>query len=132
MDRDPLPPGSTPSPDDPPACCSVYVTCGSLDDARRLADALLERRLVACVNLVPGVVSLYRWQGATTEDAEVLMFCKTRAARVPEVLAAVAELHPYEEPCAVALPLTDGLPGYLRWVAAETTGEAGGAAADGS
>lgn len=99
---------------------SLYVTAADAEGAKALAHALLERRLVACANLLPGVRSLYRWEGRTEDDAEAAMILKTTADRVEEVLAAIEELHPYDVPCAVAWPVEAGLPAYLEWVREET------------
>jgi periplasmic divalent cation tolerance protein len=98
---------------------SVYVTCPDRDSARRIARALLERRLVACANLFP-VESMYSWEGALREEAEVAMLLKTRRDRVREVVRAVGELHPYENPCVVALEIAEGARAYLAWVDGET------------
>lgn len=94
---------------------SVYVTCPDRDVARRIARHLLDERLVACANLLP-IESLYRWQGAIEEGAEVAMFLKTRRENVDAVVAAVREAHPYEVPCVVAFDLVGGDAGYLRWI----------------
>ena len=88
--------------------------------APALARALVRRRLAACVNLVPGVRSVYRWKGRVEEARETLLVAKTSAARVPALLAAIAELHPYEVPEGIALPVVAGLAPYLRWIADET------------
>jgi len=100
---------------------SVYLTAPDLEEARRLGRALLEERLVACVNLLPGTLSLYRWQGELREEPEVVMIAKTRAELVPRLSARVAELHSYEVPCVVAFAVPEGLEPYLDWVAAETS-----------
>jgi periplasmic divalent cation tolerance protein len=89
---------------------------GSAEDADRLARALVERRLAACVNVVPGVVSHYRWKGELCRDEERLLVIKTRAERMEALRAALAELHPYELPELVALEITDGNPAYLEWL----------------
>ena len=88
--------------------------------ARSLARALVERRVAACVNLVPGVRSVYRWKGRVEEARETLLVAKTTAGRLPALLAAVRELHPYEVPEAIALPVDGGLAGSLDWVRTET------------
>ena len=88
--------------------------------ARSLARSLVERRVAACVNLVPGVRSVYRWKGRIEEARETLLVAKTSAARLPALLAAVAELHPCEVPEAIALRVDGGLPDYLAWVRRET------------
>ena len=102
--------------------CVVLTTFGSVDDAARVARALLEQRLVACVNLLPGVQSLYRWQGAIEEASEVLAVMKTRPERLEELEAAIGALHPYAVPELLALPVARGAPPYLQWVVAETGG----------
>lgn len=88
--------------------------------ALKLARALVERRLAACVNVLPGCTSVYRWKGALEEADEVPVLIKTRAARYDELEAAIRNLHPYEVPEVIALPLARGLTDYLEWVAEET------------
>lgn len=88
--------------------------------ARALARSLVERRVAACVNLVPGVRSVYRWKGRIEEARETLLVVKTAAARVPALLRAVRDLHPYEVPEAIAIPVEDGLRPWLDWVRRET------------
>jgi periplasmic divalent cation tolerance protein len=92
--------------------------------ARALARALVERRLAACVNLLPGAGSVYRWKGRVEEVRETLLLAKTTASRAAALLAAVAELHPYEVPEGILLPAEGGLAPYLAWVAEETRPEA--------
>ena len=88
--------------------------------ARALARELVGRRLAACVNLVPGVRSVYRWKGRVEEARETLLVAKTTASRCAALLSAVAELHPYEVPEGIALPVDAGLAPYLEWVRRET------------
>ncbi len=90
-------------------------------EANRLAAALIERRLAACVNLLAPARSIYRWRGAIETATEIPMLIKTTAAAYPALEAALRELHPYELPEILALP-AGGLPEYLAWVAAETGG----------
>lgn len=100
---------------------SLYVTVP--DDgvsADRLAEALVEERLVACVNVLPGVTSYYRWDGELKRDGEQLLLCKTRRALVERATARVVALHPYELPCVLALPLVGGSDAYLAWIAEQT------------
>lgn len=101
---------------------SLYLTFPDLDSAERIGRALLDAHLVACVNIVPGAISLYRWQGEVQRDAEVIAFAKTRADRVAAATALVRELHPYDVPCVVGLSVADGDRGYLHWVEEETAG----------
>ena len=91
-------------------------TVGSAEEADRIARTLVERHLAACVNVVPGVVSHYRWKGELHRDEERLLVIKTRSERMDALRAALAELHPYELPELVALEITDGLGPYLEWL----------------
>ena len=95
-------------------------TCPDAETAARIARALVEERLAACVNRLPGVNSTYRWQGEIHEDAEVLLLIKTTRERFDALRDRLAELHPYEVPELIAFEITDGLPAYLEWVARET------------
>ena len=90
--------------------------------ARRIARALVDRRLAACVNVVPRVTSFYRWDGAIVEDEESTLVVKTRVALVDAIVAAMPELHPYSVPEVIALPIDPdrGNAAYFRWVRAET------------
>jgi periplasmic divalent cation tolerance protein len=86
------------------------------DQARPIAEALVERELVACVNIVPLVQSVYRWQGAVEHDDEALLVVKTTRDAVAALTAALGELHPYENFELVALDVADGAPAYLDWI----------------
>lgn len=94
----------------------VLSTCPDPDTASRLARMLVEQRLAACVNLIPGLRSVYEWEGRIEEDAEVLLVIKTSRARYPELEARLTEAHPYEVPEILALDVTAGLPAYLAWL----------------
>jgi periplasmic divalent cation tolerance protein len=94
----------------------ALTTVATAEDAERLACALVERRLAACVNVVPGVVSHYRWKGELQRDQERLLVIKTRAQRLDALRAALAELHPYELPELVALEIAAGHAPYLAWL----------------
>ena len=91
-------------------------TVATAEDAERIARALVERRLAACVNVVPGVVSVYRWTGEVRRDEERLLIIKTRAERLEELREALVGLHPYELPELVALPIEGGHEPYLAWL----------------
>jgi periplasmic divalent cation tolerance protein len=102
----------------------VIVVISNLPDratALKLAQALVERRLAACVNVLGECVSVYRWKGEIENAGEVPVLIKTRAARYEEVEAAIREIHPYELPEIIAVPATRGLEEYLQWVAHEST-----------
>ena len=98
----------------------VVTNLPDREAALRLARGLVEERLAACVNVLGGCTSVYRWDGAIEEAAEVPVFIKTRAARFPELEARIRELHPYELPEIIAVPIVHGLPDYLEWIAKET------------
>jgi periplasmic divalent cation tolerance protein len=100
----------------------VLVTAPSLDVAEQLTEALVEERLAACGNIVPGITSIYRWQGAVQKDSEVLIVFKTEAGTAPRLMARVEQLHPYEVPEAIMVPIEAGLPSYLGWVVANSAG----------
>ncbi|XP_074386184.1 protein CutA [Zonotrichia albicollis] len=95
---------------------AAFVTCPNLSVATELARSLVQNRLAACVNIIPGVTSVYTWQGKLEEDSEVLLMIKTRSSRVPALSDFVRSQHPYEVPEVVALSVAQGNPPYLRWV----------------
>jgi periplasmic divalent cation tolerance protein len=99
----------------------VLCTCPDLDTAQRLAEGLVDRQLAACVNIIPGLTSVYRWQGQRESAAELLLLIKTRRERYAELQAAITSLHPYELPEVIAVPIERGLPGYLGWIDANTS-----------
>ena len=94
----------------------VLTTTGSEDEARKIARHLVENRLAACVNLIPRVESIYRWQGKVESAAECLLLIKTTVDRFPAVRDALGELHSYEVPECVVLPIEDGSETYLQWL----------------
>ena len=98
----------------------VYTTYPSLVEAERIGRALLERRLAACVNILPGMISHYGWQGAIKRGEEVVMIVKTRASLAEDVRAVVKEMHSYTTPAILVLPIEGGEPGYLDWLMKET------------
>jgi periplasmic divalent cation tolerance protein len=100
----------------------VLVTCSSVEEGRKIAHTLVERRLAACVNLVAGIESVYRWKGAVEEASECLLLAKTTRGRFGPLQSALRELHSYELPEIVAVPIVDGLEAYLGWIAASVEG----------
>ena len=98
----------------------ALVTAPDEDTAASLARAFVESRLAACVNLVPRIRSIYRWQEKVEDEAEVLMLVKTRRALVAALQARLLELHPYDTPELLVLPVEHGAPGYLAWIAEVT------------
>lgn len=98
----------------------VYITTASKDEALTLGRALVEERLAACANVIPGLTSIYRWEGKITEDDETCLLIKTHSERIADVVARVKELHSYDCPCVVSLPIADGNPEFLDWILKET------------
>jgi periplasmic divalent cation tolerance protein len=94
----------------------AFCTCPDVGTAESLATALVEEGLAACVNLIPGLVSVYRWQGRTERDAEILLMIKTQRARLDAMTERLCQLHPYDVPEVIAHPVTDGNDAYLNWV----------------
>ena len=106
--------------------CIVLTNLPDRKAAVALARTLVERRLAACANVLPGCASVYWWQGALESADEVPVLLKTRRSLYPQVEQAIRALHPYELPEIVALPIEAGLDGYLDWIAAETADPAVG------
>jgi periplasmic divalent cation tolerance protein len=103
-----------------PQVVLIYTTYPSLADAERIGKSLLEKRLAACVNILPGMISHYWWQGAIERGEEVVMMIKTRASLAEAVRAEVKALHSYTAPAILVLPVVGGEPGYLNWLMEET------------
>ncbi|MHB8417348.1 MAG: divalent-cation tolerance protein CutA [Myxococcales bacterium] len=100
----------------------IALSTAPASAARRLARALVRERLCACVNVVPGLTSVYRWKGRVHEDAECLLVMKLPARALAALRRRLVELHPYELPELVALPVTGGLAPYLAWIERESGG----------
>jgi periplasmic divalent cation tolerance protein len=98
----------------------VYVTCPSEQEAETVARTVVESGLAACANLLPGMRSIYRWQGRLETAAETVLLLKTTSDRLAAVVAKVRELHSYQCPCIAALPIAGGHGAYLEWIAAES------------
>ena len=95
------------------------MTAPDAEVAERLARTLVDERLAACANIVPGVVSVYRWEGEVQRDSEVLVILKTSAEVLDDLESRAVELHPYDVPEVLALPVRGGHEPYLDWVRAE-------------
>lgn len=98
----------------------VYVTTPDAETATRLAKAMVESRLAACANILGAMTSVYWWDGKVNSEGEVALILKTRESLVAELTQALCAAHPYDCPCVVALPIKDGNPDFLAWIAAET------------
>lgn len=101
--------------------CVVLITAPDADTGAKIARTLVEERLAACVNIVSGMRSIYRWEGAVQDDAEVLLIAKTRTDCEEALARRVRALHPYDLPEILALPAVGGSRGYLDWVRAESS-----------
>ena len=95
----------------------VITTAGSSEEADKLAAALVERRLAACVNIIPQIRSVYRWQGAVESTPEWLLLIKTRTKMFEQVRDTITELHTYELPECIMLEVAEGSKAYLKWIA---------------
>jgi periplasmic divalent cation tolerance protein len=98
----------------------IYITAGSLDEAKAIGKALVSDRLAACVNIIDNMNSMYWWEGEIQDDREVVIIAKTKAERVSDVVEKVKSIHSYDCPCIVSLPVLGGNKDFLDWVAAET------------
>ena len=98
----------------------AVTTAPSQEEAKRIVRALLERRVVACGTVLPGATSIYRWKGVIEEAPEVVVLLKTRVERWEELRTLLPQLHPYEVPELIVLPVVDGHKPYLDWLKAET------------
>lgn len=100
----------------------IYITAADAEEAKALGRALVESRLAACANVLPGIVPIFRWEGEVQEGSEAALIAKTRTDLVEQVIELVKERHSYDCPCVVALPIEKGNPAFLDWIAEETGG----------
>ncbi len=105
----------------PDAAVLVYATFPGSEEAHRIGAELVEMRLAACVNILPGMTSIYRWQGAIDRAAETVAIIKTRAALAERLVGIVRVSHSYTNPALVVLPVAGGSADFLAWIVAETT-----------
>ncbi len=103
-----------------PAHLVVLITAGSVEEGQRIARSLVEERLAACANTVSPIESVYRWQGQVQHDQEVLLIVKTVASMLERLAARVKQLHSYEVPEIIALPIVAGADDYLQWIDEQT------------
>ncbi len=99
----------------------IYSTFPSIETAESAAREMVAARLVACANILPGMISVYEWNGALERGEEVVVVLKTTTTRTAEVIARLTALHPFEVPAIVVLPVSGGLPAYLEWVSRAVT-----------
>lgn len=118
----------------------VYITCGSQEEARDIGATIVEERLAACANILPGMIAVFRWEGAIQSEEETVLLLKTREELVRKLTERVTALHSYDCPCVAALPVMGGHKDFFAWIGAETQvddlpaddagGHAAGSAAD--
>ena len=97
----------------------VYMTAGSLEEALRIGELLVADRLAACVNIIDGMHSIYRWEGKLQKDRETVMIAKTTRERLPALMEAVKANHSYDCPCIVSFDIEGGNPEFLEWIGTE-------------
>ena len=98
----------------------VLSTFPSADEARQIGTQLVEMQAAACVNVIPSIESIYRWDGEVRNTTEVLALIKTTVNNLPELRSRIDELHPYDVPEIIAVPISDGAPAYLSWISEMT------------
>ena len=99
----------------------VYTTIDNIQDARRIAQTIVEEQLVACVNIIPNVESIYRWKGDIENDTEIILIAKTVDDNVKKTIQRIKQLHPYELPDIIVLPIIGGIKEYLDYITNETS-----------
>lgn len=98
----------------------VFITAASRSEAEKIAEKLVETHLAACVNILPAIKSVFRWEGKVNQEEEILLIAKSEKACFEKLQKRVQEIHGYEVPEIIALPIIAGLPEYLNWITAET------------
>ena len=102
----------------------IYCTAGSREEAQGIAEKVVHERLAACANILPGIQSVYQWEGRMQQAEEALLLLKTQSGRVDDLIQRVRELHSYDCPCIVVLPVQQGHGPFLEWVCNETASQA--------
>ena len=100
--------------------CWVYMTAGSIEEAKNIGQMLVEQNLAACVNLLENMISIYKWEEKLEESKEVIMIAKTRKTLMPKLIEKVNSLHSYDCPCILELPIQGGNPDFLSWIKSQT------------
>ena len=100
--------------------CWVYMTAGSVEEAKSIGQILVRQNLAACVNLLENMTSIYKWEEKLEESQEVIMIAKTRKTLMPKLIEKVNSLHSYDCPCILELPIQGGNPDFLSWIESQT------------
>ncbi|MFX0183166.1 MAG: divalent-cation tolerance protein CutA [Candidatus Hodarchaeota archaeon] len=99
---------------------AVYTTVSNIDEAKKFGHNLIQKKLVACVNIIPNVQSIYHWKGKIEEEAEVILWCKTHERLIKKIQDVFQESHPYELPALAIYPIHSGSESYLKWIDDQT------------
>ena len=94
----------------------IYCTCPDIESAERISRHIVEQRMAACVNLIPGITSIYTWDGNIQRDQEVLLVIKSTKVRFDDIQNLISDEHPYDLPELIAVPITESSPDYLEWI----------------
>ena len=100
--------------------CWVYMTAGSIEEAKSIGQILVVQNLAACVNLLENMTSIYKWEEKLEESQEVIMIAKTRKSLMPKLIEKVNSIHSYDCPCILELPIQGGNPDFLSWIERQT------------
>jgi len=100
--------------------CWLYMTAGSVEEAKSIGQILVGKNLAACVNLLENMISIYKWEEKLEESKEVIMIAKTRKTLMPKLIETVNSLHSYDCPCILELPIQGGNPDFLSWIESQT------------
>ena len=100
--------------------CWLYMTAGSVEEAKSIGQILVGQNLAACVNLLENMTSIYKWEEKLEESQEVIMIAKTRKTLMPKLIETVNSLHSYDCPCLLELPIQGGNPDFLSWIESQT------------
>ena len=100
--------------------CLIYITSGSVKEAKKISQILIEKNLAACVNLIENMTAIYKWRGKIAEENEVVIIVKTRKILVPNLIEAVSKIHSNECACILQLPIQGGSDEFLNWIEKET------------
>ncbi|MAU41714.1 MAG: divalent-cation tolerance protein CutA [Kordiimonas sp.] len=100
--------------------CIVYMTCGSVEEAKDITKKVVEERLAACGNIMAPITSIYEWDGKLAEEAEIGVMLKTREVKATDLMARLKELHSYDVPCIIRWSMSGGDPDYLHWLYEKT------------
>ena len=100
--------------------CWLYMTAGSVEEAKSIGQILVGKNLAACVNLLENMISIYKWEEKLEESQEVIMIAKTRKTLMPKLIETVNSLHSYDCPCILELPIQGGNPDFLSWIESQT------------